>query len=180
MDVLSSPKSFDEVTDATAVVSAVGAVTLEDDDDDDDEDDEDYSGWTTEFHHRGGVRPPPQSRDLGHPGHVEADQDDDDDDDDDDAPELLDMDKFLSDPAQSTNRRNNDHDTASHAGGISISGMSRVSQLSYAEAEQRARERVRRHLEENKRKSSKKGAFKTRNSNKSYAKGKRVVNDFGL
>mmetsp|Transcript_2971 Transcript_2971/g.6228 ORF Transcript_2971/g.6228 Transcript_2971/m.6228 type:complete len:428 (-) Transcript_2971:217-1500(-) len=81
MDVLSSPKSFDEVTDATAVVSAVGAVTLEDDDDDDDEDDEDYSGWTTEFHHRGGVRPPPQSRDLGHPGHVEADQDDDDDDD---------------------------------------------------------------------------------------------------
>mmetsp|Transcript_10267 Transcript_10267/g.21531 ORF Transcript_10267/g.21531 Transcript_10267/m.21531 type:complete len:247 (+) Transcript_10267:1-741(+) len=103
-----------------------------------------------------------------------------DDDDDDDAPELLDMDKFLSDPAQSTNRRNNDHDTASHAGGISISGMSRVSQLSYAEAEQRARERVRRHLEENKRKSSKKGAFKTRNSNKSYAKGKRVVNDFGL
>jgi len=87
MDVLSSPKSFDEVTDATAVVSAVGAVTLEDDDDDDDEDDEDYSGWTTEFHHRGGVRPPPQSRDLGHPGHVEADQDDDDDDDDDDAEE---------------------------------------------------------------------------------------------
>ncbi|KAL7467808.1 hypothetical protein ACHAXS_008044, partial [Conticribra weissflogii] len=105
----------------------------------------------------------------------------DENDDDDDAPELLDMDKFLSDPAQSNNRRHRDHDTTSHAGGgISISGMSRVSQLSYAEAEQRARERVRRHLEENKRKSSRKGAFKTRNSNKSFVKGKRVVNDFGL
>jgi hypothetical protein len=58
--------------------------------------------------------------------------------------------------------------------------MSRISQLSYAEAEQVARERVRRHLEDRKRASSKKGAFKTRNSNKSYEKGRRVMNDFEL
>ena len=63
--------------------------------------------------------------------------------------------------------------------GVSISGMSRVS-LSYAEAEDRARERVKQHLADRKRASTRKGAFKTRNSSKSYSKGKRVMNDITL
>ena len=91
------------------------------------------------------------------------------------APELIDMDEF-----HIQSGRNKHNDTASFAGGVSVSGMSRISQLSYAEAEQVARERVRRHLEDRKRASSKKGAFKTRNSNKSYEKGRRVMNDFEL
>ena len=92
---------------------------------------------------------------------------------DDQAPELLDMDKVH------INHDIND-DGASFAGGVSISGMSRMSQLSHAEVEHIARERVRKHLEDRKRASGRKGAFKTRNSNKSYVKGKRVMNDFGL
>ncbi len=92
---------------------------------------------------------------------------------DDQAPELLDMEKV---------HINHDitDDGASFAGGVSISGMSRMSQLSHAEVEHIARERVRKHLEDRKRASGRKGAFKTRNSNKSYVKGKRVMNDFGL
>lgn len=92
---------------------------------------------------------------------------------DEQAPELIDMDGFHIEESKLD-------DSASFAGGVSIGGMSRVSQLSYAEAEQRARERVRRHLEDRKRASGKKGAFKSRNSNKSYSKGKRVMNDFEL
>jgi hypothetical protein len=82
-----------------------------------------------------------------------------------------------------SDRSNVDDDGVSFAGGgggVSVGGMSRISTLSYAEAEQVARERVRRHLEDRKRASGKKGAFKTRNSNKSYSKGKRVITDFGL
>jgi RIO kinase 2 len=90
-------------------------------------------------------------------------------------PELIDMDDF-----HVQSERGNVDDDVSFAGGVSVGGMSRMSQLSYAEAEQRARERVRRHLEDRKRASEKKGAFKTRNSNKSYSKGKRVITDFGL
>jgi hypothetical protein len=56
-----------------------------------------------------------------------------------------------------------------------MSRMSRVSTRSQAEVEQIARERVARHLEERKRASGKKGAFKSRNTNKTYAKGRRVV-----
>jgi RIO kinase 2 len=91
------------------------------------------------------------------------------------APDLIDMDDF-----HIQSGRSNISDGASIAGGVSLSGMSKISQLSYAEAEQRARERVRRHLEDRKRASGKKGAFKTRNSNKSFSKGKRVITDFGV
>lgn len=95
------------------------------------------------------------------------------------APELIDMVDFR----MQSDRSNVDDDGVSFAGGgggVSVGGMSRISTLSYAEAEQVARERVRRHLEDRKRASGKKGAFKTRNSNKSYSKGKRVITDFGL
>ncbi|KAL9187936.1 hypothetical protein ACHAXT_006314 [Thalassiosira profunda] len=87
---------------------------------------------------------------------------------DDEAPDLIDMDAFHL-------QHNKPRGDA-----VSISGMLRVSQLSHAEAEQRARERVRRHLEDRKRAAGKKGAFRTRNKNKSYHKGKRVMQDNGL
>jgi len=45
---------------------------------------------------------------------------------------------------------------------------------------QKAKARVRKQMEEEKKKGKKKGAFRSRNSNKSYAKGKRVMQDFGL
>ena len=99
-------------------------------------------------------------------------------DDSDEAPELLDMDGF-----HISQKNSNADDGASIAGGVSISGMSRMSrmsQLSNAQVEHIARERVKKHLEDRKRASSRKGAFKSRNSNKSYSKGKRVMNDFGL
>ena len=98
--------------------------------------------------------------------------------DDDQAPELINMDELHIQSSGKGGKCNNDD--ASFAGGVSIGGMSRMSTISYAEAEQRARERVQRHLEDRKRAAGKKGAFKTRNSNKSYSKGKRVMNDFGL
>ncbi|KAL3808186.1 hypothetical protein ACHAXA_009541 [Cyclostephanos tholiformis] len=91
------------------------------------------------------------------------------------APDLIEMDDF-----HKQSGRSSFGDDTSLAGGVSVSGMSRISQLSFAEAEQRARERVRRHLDDRKRASGKKGAFKTRNSNKSFSKGKRVITDFGL
>eukprot|EP00984_Skeletonema_dohrnii_P027427 scaffold16971_cov132-Skeletonema_dohrnii-CCMP3373.AAC.2 len=91
------------------------------------------------------------------------------------APELLDMDNF-----HISQKNANADDGASFAGGVSISGMSRMSQLSHAEVEHIARERVKKHLEDRKRASGRKGAFKSRNSNKSYSKGKRVMNDFGI
>lgn len=50
---------------------------------------------------------------------------------------------------------------------------------SRAIAEEKARARVRRQLDEQKRKNGKKGAFRSRNSNKTYVKGKRVMNDVG-
>jgi len=110
----------------------------------------------------------------------EEDEDEDEDEDGDErAPELIDMDDFHI----RSDKRCDDvvDDGASFAGGgVSVGGMSRMSQLSFAEAEQRARERVRRHLEDRKRASGKRGAFKTRNSNKSFSKGKHVVADFGL
>ena len=80
-------------------------------------------------------------------------------------------------------KNSNPDDGSSFAGGVSISGMSRMSrmsQLSHAEVEHIARERVKKHLEDRKRASGRKGAFKSRNSNKSYSKGRRVMNDFGI
>lgn len=50
---------------------------------------------------------------------------------------------------------------------------------SRAKAEEKARARVRRQLEDQKKRNGKKGAFRSRNSNKTYVKGKRVVNDVG-
>lgn len=50
---------------------------------------------------------------------------------------------------------------------------------SRAAAEEKARTRVHRQLEEQKKKNGRKGAFRSGNSNKTYVKGKRVMNDVG-
>lgn len=57
--------------------------------------------------------------------------------------------------------------------------LSLLEAQSRAVAEEKARARVRRQIEEEKRKRSQKGAFRSRNSNKTYVKGKRVMNDIG-
>eukprot|EP00547_Thalassionema_nitzschioides_P013002 CAMPEP_0194258386 /NCGR_PEP_ID=MMETSP0158-20130606/41192_1 /TAXON_ID=33649 /ORGANISM="Thalassionema nitzschioides, Strain L26-B" /LENGTH=559 /DNA_ID=CAMNT_0038997783 /DNA_START=34 /DNA_END=1713 /DNA_ORIENTATION=+ len=51
---------------------------------------------------------------------------------------------------------------------------------SRAVAEEKARSRVKQHLEERKKKNSRKGAFRSRNNNKTFVKGKRVFDDFGF
>lgn len=50
-------------------------------------------------------------------------------------------------------------------------------QRRWERAERTARERVRRHLEQNKLQAKKKGAFRAKNSNKTFVKGRRVAND---
>ena len=50
---------------------------------------------------------------------------------------------------------------------------------SRAIAEEKARARVRRQIEDQKKRNGKKGAFRPRNSNKTFVKGKRVMNDIG-
>lgn len=50
-------------------------------------------------------------------------------------------------------------------------------QRKWALAEEKARERVRRHLEDQKKSMRKRGAFRSRNTNKTYVKGKRIMND---
>ena len=62
-----------------------------------------------------------------------------------------------------------------------ISHFSTVSRAqSYAQAEAIARERVRRHFNEQKKAKMRKGAYRSRNSNKSFDKGKRGFQDFSL
>jgi hypothetical protein len=62
----------------------------------------------------------------------------------------------------------------------SVSGFSTLSLAQRNEqAEEMARLRVRRHLEEQKRNKTKRQAFRSRNSNKTFVKGKRVFQDFG-
>jgi RIO-like serine/threonine protein kinase fused to N-terminal HTH domain len=63
----------------------------------------------------------------------------------------------------------------------STSHFSTISRAeSYALAKARASERVRRQLAEMKKASKTKGAFRKKNSNKTFVKGKRGVHDFGL
>ncbi len=63
----------------------------------------------------------------------------------------------------------------------SISNFSTISKAqSYAEAEAKARERVRRHFQEQKKAKMRKGAYRSRNNNKSFDKGKRGFQDFSI
>lgn len=135
-------------------------------------------------------------RGLGVVDDVDDEEEDDDSDNEDiivergndhehDEPAIPNDERFVDDIID-IDDLNIDNDGASV--GVSVSGMSRMSRVStrsQAEVEQLARERVARHLEERKRASGKKGAFKSRNTNKTYAKGRRVsgkpdVSDFEL
>jgi hypothetical protein len=58
--------------------------------------------------------------------------------------------------------------------------MTIITEQSRAQAEDKARTRVRQHLEERKKKSGRKNAFRATNSNKTFFKGKRVFEDFGF
>lgn len=61
---------------------------------------------------------------------------------------------------------------------ISVGNVSTISRAeSYAIAESKARERVRKHLLEMKKSKSRQGAYKSKNSNKTYIKGKRGFKD---
>jgi RIO kinase 2 len=55
-----------------------------------------------------------------------------------------------------------------------------ITSHSRAIAEEKARARVREHLEERRRKSDRKNAFHSRNNNKTFVKGKRIHTDHGL
>jgi hypothetical protein len=121
----------------------------------DEEDDGEEESDSEENNNAECIPEEPTENDLNDFGSIE---------DEDQAPELVDIGNF--NPQVGLGRR---ADGSSYATGLS--------QISYAEAEQRARERVKRHMEENKRKAGKKGAFKSRNKNKTYVKGKRVMND---
>ena len=59
----------------------------------------------------------------------------------------------------------------------SVMDASVVTRQTWAEAEQKAKARVQKHLNDAKKKGRRKGAFKSKNSNKSYEKGKRVYSD---
>ena len=86
-----------------------------------------------------------------------------------------------------------DHDVAdsnSNVGGVDAHEIDDVNEIvevdaesvfaqSRAAAEETARARVRRQLGDRKKKNGRKGAFGSRNSNKTYVKGKRVMNDVG-
>ena len=53
-----------------------------------------------------------------------------------------------------------------------------LADLNRDELQERARQRVKQQLETQKKKGRQRGAFRKRNSNKSYLKGKRVYSDF--
>jgi len=52
-----------------------------------------------------------------------------------------------------------------------------IAALKLTDAEEKAKQRVRKYMEEEKRRLKKKGVFQTRNSNKTFVKGKRVMKD---
>lgn len=55
-----------------------------------------------------------------------------------------------------------------------------LANLSREQLQEKARQRVKQQLETQKKKGRQRGAFRTRNSNKTYLKGKRVYQDFGI
>mmetsp|Transcript_19617 Transcript_19617/g.42287 ORF Transcript_19617/g.42287 Transcript_19617/m.42287 type:complete len:551 (-) Transcript_19617:75-1727(-) len=59
----------------------------------------------------------------------------------------------------------------------SVLDASVVTRQTWAQAEEKARARVQKHLKDAKKKGGKKGAFKSKNNNKAYEKGKRVYTE---
>lgn len=73
-----------------------------------------------------------------------------------------------------------DDDTTEQVEALDLLDFEQMQSISHEKMVERAKERVRRQLDDQRRKARKKGAFKSRNSNKTYIKGKRVMNEFGL
>lgn len=70
---------------------------------------------------------------------------------------------------------------SSNASIVSIRPASLLADLTREQLQDQARERVRQQLEDKKKKDRQRGAFRKRNSNKTYLKGKRVYNyDLGM
>lgn len=63
---------------------------------------------------------------------------------------------------------------------LSVLSPDELTNMSYEELQEQARARVQIHMESQKRKNRQRGAFRKRNNNKSYSKGKRVYSENGL
>lgn len=72
-----------------------------------------------------------------------------------------------------------DAESKRHAG-ASVVSKSDMLRMSRKELEEKVRLRVQKQIEDGKRKARKQGAFRKRNSNKTYVKGKRVMSDNGF
>lgn len=127
-------------------------VLLEDDEDDEKEEDADKEGKDVIIEQQ------QQPENDDYDGEISDKEDDDDD-------QQEDVHVYTHD--------DNDDRSTSH-----FSTVSRAE--SYALAKARASERVRRQLAEMKKASKTRGAFRKKNSNKTFVKGKRGVQDFGL
>lgn len=104
-----------------------------------------------------------------HNDHYEAGTNDIDENDD------SSLESLGSDAKDSENSKEDD---ISHA--IDSVSLSRLTNLSRRELQEQAKARVRAHLESQKKKNRQKGAFRKRNNNKNYSKGKRVYSENGL
>ena len=71
-------------------------------------------------------------------------------------------------------------DSRAAASVVSFSPSLASSRMDRSQIEEIAKARVRKQLEERKKRAKKQGAFRKGNSNKTYVKGRRVVEDFGL
>ena len=86
-----------------------------------------------------------------------------------------------SDSEQSLNSKEDNISHAVESASLSVfPPPSELSNLSHRELQDQAKARVQAHLESQKKKNRQRGAFRKRNSNKSYSKGKRVYSDDGL
>jgi RIO kinase 2 len=71
-------------------------------------------------------------------------------------------------------------DESKQVTGASVISRNDMIRMSRAEMEIQVRQRVHKQIEDDKKKSRKQGAFRKRNSNKTYVKGRRVMNDTGF
>lgn len=81
---------------------------------------------------------------------------------------------------QGSDSENEDTDAQWEVDTPSLGGDSVFSEASRAHAEATARQKVQQHMQNRKKRNGRKNAFRSRNSNKTYVKGKRVFNDIVL
>lgn len=115
-----------------------------------------------------------QQEGAGKVANEESGSEEDDDDEEEEANEQDDADSNVDSTLLSNEYQAEEEDVTTE-----IVDMSLLQTQRRAIAEEKARARVRRQLEDAKKKRGKQGAFRSRNSNKTYVKGKRVMNDIG-